>query len=166
MKEQGRNSQDQINEEEISNLPLKEFRIMIVKVLQRLEYRMEKMQEAFNTVNTITRDIEIIKNEQTEMNNTITEIKNILGGTIIRITEAEGWISELENRMVEITTEEQNKGKRMKRIEDSLRDLWNNFKCTNIRVIEVPEEGEKKRKKIFEEIIVENFPNMGKEIVS
>ena len=139
---------------------------MIVKVLQRLEYRMEKMQEAFNTVNTITRDIEIIKNEQTEMNNTITEIKNILGGTIIRITEAEGWISELENRMVEITTEEQNKGKRMKRIEDSLRDLWNNFKCTNIRVIEVPEEGEKKRKKIFEEIIVENFPNMGKEIVS
>ena len=49
MKEQGRNSQDQINEEEISNLPLKEFRIMIVKVLQRLKYRMEKMQEAFNT---------------------------------------------------------------------------------------------------------------------
>ena len=139
---------------------------MIVKVLQRLEYRMEKMQEAFNTVNTITKDIEVIKNEQTEMNNTITEIKNILGGTIIRIIEAEGWISELENRMVEITTEEQNKGKRMKRIEDSLRDLWNNFKCTNIRVIEVPEEGEKKRKKIFEEIIVENFPNMGKEIVS
>ena len=96
------------------------------------------------------------------MNNTITEIKNILGGTIIRITEAEGWITELENRMVEITTEEQNKGKRMKRIEDSLRDLWNNFKCTNIRVIEVPEEGGNKRKKIFEEIIVENFPNMGK----
>ena len=75
MKEQGRNSQDQINEEEISNLPLKEFRIMIVKVLQRLEYRMEKMQEAFNTVNTITKDIEEIKNKQREMNNTITEIK-------------------------------------------------------------------------------------------
>ena len=92
---------------------------------------MEKMQEAFNIVNTVTKDIEEIKNKQTEMNNTITEIKNILEGTN-RITEAEGWISEIENRMVEITAEEQNKGKGMKRIEDNLRDLWNNFECTNI----------------------------------
>ena len=71
-------------------------------------------------------------------------------------------------RMVEITAEEQNKGKGMKRIEESLRDLWDNIKCTNIRVIGVPEEEEKKKgtEKIFEEIIVENFPNMGKEIVN
>ena len=55
----------------------------------------------------------------------------------------------------------------MKRIEDSLRDLWDNIKLTNIRIIGVPEEEEKKKgsEKIFEEIIVENFPNMGKEIV-
>ena len=55
----------------------------------------------------------------------------------------------------------------MKRIEDSLRDLWDNIKCTNIRIIGVPEEEEKKKgtEKILEEIIVENFPNMGKEIV-
>ena len=75
MKEQGRNSQDQINEEEITTLPEREFRIMRVKMLWRLENRMEKMQEAFNTVNTITKDIEEIKNKQTEMNNTVTEIK-------------------------------------------------------------------------------------------
>ena len=50
---------------------------------------MEKMQEAFNTVNTITKDIEEIKNKQTEMNNTITEIKNTLEGTSRRITESE-----------------------------------------------------------------------------
>ena len=75
MKEQGRNSRDQINEEEISNLPEREFRIMIAKMLQRFENRMEKMQDAFNTVNTITKDIEEIKNKQTEMNNTVTEIK-------------------------------------------------------------------------------------------
>ena len=81
MKEQERNSQDQINEEEITNLPEREFRIMIVKMLQRLENRMEKMQEAFNTVNTITKDIEEIKNQQTERNSTITEIKNTLKGT-------------------------------------------------------------------------------------
>ena len=70
--------------------------------------------------------------------------------------------------MVEITTAEQNKEKRMKRIEDSFRDLWDNIKCTNIQIIGVPEEEEKKKgtEKIFEEIIVENFPNMGKEIVN
>ena len=69
---------------------------------------------------------------------------------------------------MEITTAEQNKEKRMKRIENSLRDLWDNIKCTNIRIIGVPEEEEKKKgtEKIFEQIIVENFPNMGKEIVN
>ena len=67
---------------------------------------------------------------------------------------------------MEITTAEQNKEKRMKRIEDSLRDHWDNIKCSNIRIIGVPEEEEKKRtEKIFEEIVVENFPKMGKEIV-
>ena len=64
IKEQGRNSQDQINKEQISNLPEREFRIMIVKMLQRLENRMEKMQEAFNTVTKITKDIKEIKNKQ------------------------------------------------------------------------------------------------------
>ena len=56
----------------------------------------------------------------------------------------------------------------MKRSEDSLRDLWNNIKCTSIRIIGVPEEEEKKKgtEKIFEEIRLENFPNMGKEIVN
>ena len=55
----------------------------------------------------------------------------------------------------------------MKRIEESLRDLWDNIKCTNIRIIGVPEEEKKKgTEKIFEEIIVENFTNMGKEIVT
>ena len=69
--------------------------------------------------------------------------------------------------MVKITSEEQNKVKRMKRTEDSLRDLWDNIKHTNIRIIGVPEEDKKKGyEKIFEEIIVENFPKMEKEIVS
>ena len=69
--------------------------------------------------------------------------------------------------MVEITSEEQNKVKRMKTTEDSLRDLWDNIELTTIR-IRVPEEEEKKKghAKIFEEIIVETFPNMEKEIVN
>ena len=68
---------------------------------------------------------------------------------------------------MEITTTDQNKEKRMKRIEDSLKDLWDNIKCTNIQIIGVPEEEKKKgSEKIFEEIIVENFPNMGREIIN
>ena len=70
--------------------------------------------------------------------------------------------------MVEFTAAEQNKEKRVKRNEDSLRDLWDNIKHINIHIIGVQEgeEREKAPKKIFEEIIVENFPNMGKEIAT
>ena len=69
--------------------------------------------------------------------------------------------------MMEMTCEEQNKVKRMKRAEDSLRDLRDHIKCTNIRIIGVPEEEKKKGyTKIFEEIVVENFHNMEKEIVN
>ena len=69
--------------------------------------------------------------------------------------------------MVEITSEEQNEVKRIKRTEDSLRDPWDNIKCTNIWILGISEKEEKKKEhdKIFEEIIVENFPNMEKEIV-
>ena len=102
------------------------------------------------------------------MNNAKNEIKNSLEGINSRITEAEERISDLEDKIMEITSAEQNKEKRMKRIEDSLRDLWDNMKCTNIQIIGVPEEEEKRKwsEKIFEEIIVENFPNMGKEVVN
>ena len=70
--------------------------------------------------------------------------------------------------MVEFTAVEQNKERRMKRNEDSLRDFWDNIKCINICIIGVPEgeEREKGPKKTFEEIIVKHFPNMGKEITT
>ena len=93
-------------------------------------------------------------------------MKTTLEGINSRITEAEEWISDLQDRMVEFTAAEQNKEKRMKRNADNLRDLWDNIKHNNIRIIRVREgeEREKGPKKIFEEIIVENFPNMGMEI--
>ena len=69
------------------------------------------------------KDPEKIKNRQSAMNNIKTEIKNILEGTNRRVTETEKWISELEDRMVEITEAEQNKEKRMKINGDSLRDF-------------------------------------------
>ena len=80
------------------------------------------------------------------MNNTITEMKNTLEGINSKITEAERRISDhLEDRMVEFTAMEQNKEKRMKRNEDSLRDLWDNIKHNNIHSIGVPEEEERER---------------------
>ena len=101
------------------------------------------------------------------MNNAINEIKNTLQGTNSRMMEAEDRISEVEDRMAEINETERKKEKRIKRNEDNLRDLWDNVKCPNIQIIGVPEEDKKKdHEKILEEIIVENFPKMGKEIVT
>ena len=89
-------------------------------------------------------------------------------GTNSRITEAEDRISEVEDRIVVINEAERKKEKRIKRNEDNLRDLWDNVKCSNIRIIGIPEEEDKKKghEEILEEIIVENFPKMGKEIVT
>ena len=81
---------------EIGNLPEKEFRITIVKMIQdlgkRMEAKIEKMQEMFK------KDLEGVKNKQTEMNNTITEMKNTLERINSRIIEGEEQISDLENR--------------------------------------------------------------------
>ena len=108
MKEGGKNPPDQTNEEEIGHLPEKEFRVMIVKMIQNLGNRMEKMQETFN------KDLEELKSKPTVTSNTINEIKNSLEAINSRITEAEEWISDLEDKIVEITTAEKNKEKRMK----------------------------------------------------
>ena len=101
------------------------------------------------------------------MNNAINEIKNTLEATN-KITEAEDRISEIEDRMVEINESEAKQEKRIKRNEDNLRDLQDSVKCPNIRIIGVQEEEDKKKdhEKVLEEIIVENFPKMGKEIIT
>ena len=90
MKEQTRNTEVRISEEEIGKLPEKEFRIMITKMPKNLESKMEKMQESIN------KDLEELKNKH--VNNTITEIKNTLEGINTRISEAEEQISELEDK--------------------------------------------------------------------
>ena len=101
------------------------------------------------------------------MTNAINAIRNTLEATNSRITEADR-ISEIEDRMVEINESERKKEKQIKRNEDNLRDLRNNMKRSNILIIGVPEEEDNKKdhEKILEEIIVENFPKMGKEIIT
>ena len=85
IKEKGKNLQDQINEEEIWNLPVKEFRVIIVKMIQTVRTRMEaqikKTQEMFN------KDLEYLKNKQTLMNSTRTEMKNTWEAINSRITD-------------------------------------------------------------------------------
>ena len=115
---------------------------MIVKTIQdlgeKMEAKIEKMQEMF------TKDLEELKNKHRWI---------ILEGINSRITEAEEWINDLEDWMVEITTTEQNIEKRMKRNEDSLRDLWDNIKYTNILIIGVQKE---KKGRIWENIWRDN----------
>ena len=79
-----------------------------------------------------TKDLEKLKKEQTEINNT--------PGINSRTSEAEEWISDLKDRIVEITATEQNIEKQMKINGDNLGDLWDNIECTNILIIGVPEE--------------------------
>ena len=87
---------------------------MIVKMIKNLENKMEKMQESIN------KDLEELKNKHTKT----TQLLKLK--ILWKESEAEQ-ISELEDKMVEITSEEQNKAERMKRTEDSLRNLWDNI---------------------------------------
>ena len=117
VKEQDKCPPNHTKEEEIGSLPEKEFRIMIVKMIQNLvnkielqintlETRIEKMQEKFH------KDLGEIKTSQSIMNNVITEIKSTLEGTNSRITEGEDRVSEVEDRMVEINEVERKKEKK------------------------------------------------------
>ena len=137
VKEHDKCPPNQTKEEKIGSIPEKEFRTMIVKMIQNLENktklqinsletRIEKMQEMFN------KDLEEIKESQSIMNNAITDIKSTLDGNNNRITEAEDRITEVEDRIVETNEVERKKEKRIKRNEDNLRDLWDNVKCPNI----------------------------------
>ena len=122
------------------------------------------MQEMFN------KDLEEIKKSQSIVNNAITEIKSTLRGNQKQNRgrrEAEERISEVENRIVEISEAERKTEKRIKRI-DNFRDLQDNVKHPNIQTLGVPEEENKKKgkEKTLEEVTVEKFPKMGKEIAT
>ena len=119
---------------------------------------MEKMQESIN------RYLDELKNKPTDTNSIITETKNTLEGISNRISEAEEWISELEDKTVEIISEEQNKIKWMRRTEDNLREFWDNIKSTNIWIIGVPE-GRREKERVWKTFWRDyswKFPQYGK----
>jgi len=116
LKEQDKCPPNQTKEAEIGNLPDKEFQIMIVKLTQNLEIKMESQINSLETriekmQGRLNKDLEEIKKSQYIMNNAINEIKNTLEAINSRITEAEDRISELEDRMVEINESERKKRK-------------------------------------------------------
>ena len=135
VKQHDKSPANQTKEEEIGSLTEKKFRIMIVKMIQKLENKMElnsletrieKMQEKFY------KDLEEIKKNQSIRNSAIAEIKSTVEGTNSRITEAEDRIIKVEDRMVEINEADRKKEKRIKRNEDNLRDPSDNVKHPNI----------------------------------
>ena len=93
-------------------------------------------------------------------------MKNILEGINNRLHKTQDYISDLEDKVVENTQSQQQKEKRIKKTEESLRDLWDNINCTNTHILGVPEAEEREQsiENIFEEIMLENFPNLVKQI--
>ena len=163
MREKGKTPENHLSDQEILGLQEKDFRMLMLKMMQdignKLEAKMDNLQE------TLSKEIQDIQLKHEEMRNTITELKNSLEAANSGIQEAEERISEVEDRSVEIMDAEQKREKSLKTNEESLRERWDNVKRTNIRITGVPEgeEREKGTENIFQEIIAENFPNMGKE---
>ena len=116
---------------------------MTVKMMQdignKLEAKIENLQQ------TLSKEIKDLKLKQVEMQNAVTEIKSSLDTSNSRIQEPKEQISEVENRLVKIIDAEHKREKRLKRNEDSRRELWDNVKCTNIHIIGEPE-GEEREK--------------------
>ena len=111
------------------------------------------------------KDLEEIEKSQSIMNNAINEIKNTLEGTNSRITQAEDRISEVEDTIVEINEAERKKKKELKEMRTTSETSRTMLNDPTLKIIGVPEEDKKKsHEKILQEIIVENFPKMGKEI--
>ena len=116
----------------------------MLKMMQDIGNKLEAMMD--NLRETLTKEIQDIKLKQEEIQNTITEIKNSGEAANSRIQEAEERISEVEDRLVEMTDAEQKRERRLKTNEESLRELWDNVKHTNIRIIGVPEGEERERR--------------------
>uniref|UniRef100_A0A8C3W7L9 Transposase n=1 Tax=Catagonus wagneri TaxID=51154 RepID=A0A8C3W7L9_9CETA len=151
IREKEKSPEKQLSDEEITSLPERDFRQLMMKMTQgignKLEAKIDNLQE------TLSREIRAVKIKQEEMQNPITEIKNSLEAANSRIQETEERISMVEDRLVEITNAEEKRDERLKGNELSLREGCQRKK----------REREKGTEKIFEEIIAENFPNMGKE---
>ena len=165
MKEQNRVLEKDLNKVESSNLKESEFKILVIKMLNELRGRVEKLSENFNKeIENIKMEMENIKGNQSEMKKTGSEMKSIQEG-INRMDDAKDRIASIEVEVVEDTQSEWQWEKRIQKNEDYLRSLWDSIKYDNIWIIgALEEEREQGVKNLFEEIMMENFLSLVKKI--
>ena len=138
MKEHIKTPKKELNKMEISNLSDAEFKTLSVRMLKELS-------ENFNSIKKI----------QSEMKNTLIEIKNNLQGNNSRVDEAKNQINDLEHKEAKNNQSEQQEEKRIQNNKDSTSSLWDNFKHSNIHILGVLEGEEKEQeiRNLFEKII-------------
>ena len=149
MKEQIKTPEKELSKMEISNLSNAEFKTLVISMLKKL-----------------SEDLNSIKKIQSEIKETLINIKNNLQGINSRVVEAKNQINDLEHKEEKDIESVQQEEKRIQKIKEGVRSLWENFKHSNIHIIEVSE-GEEEEQEIgnlFEKIITENFLNLVKEI--
>ena len=114
------------------------------------------------------KDKETVNNSQEEVKNTISELKNTVKGIKNRLDKAEYWISKLEDKVDKTPRQSNNLKKDWKKKEEGLRELQDNMKRNNIRIIGIPEGEEEEQgiENLFEKVMMENFPNLRREKVT
>ena len=161
-----------LTEKEANQISDTEFKAMVIRKLTELSELKENYQKLQGNYNELTanyinmkKEIVTINKGQEEMKNTISEWKNTVEGMKSRLDEAEDWISELEDKVEKNTQKEQNKEKRLRNNEEVIRERQDNMKRNNIRIIGIPEGEEEEQgiEKLFEKVMMENFPNLVRE---
>ena len=137
-----------------------EFKIMVIKLLKEFTDNCRELSENYKS---IKKEIETINKKKEEMNNKILEIENTPEGITSSLDEEDDWISELMDKVEKNTQREQEKEKRVRKKEEVWRELQNNMKCNNIRIIGIPEREEEEEQGIenlVQKVMMENSPNL------
>ncbi|KAK1334647.1 hypothetical protein QTO34_005655 [Cnephaeus nilssonii] len=139
-----------------------EFKTTVVRFFKNFLEKADKFNETFDDMSETLEDM---KKDQLEIKHTLTEIKNIIQRPNSRLEECKNQVKDLEYKEAKDNPLEKQEEKRIQKVEDSVRSLWDNFKRTNIRIMGVPEEErDQDTENLFEEIMTENFPHLVKEI--
>uniref|UniRef100_A0A9L0TSW0 LINE-1 retrotransposable element ORF1 protein n=1 Tax=Equus caballus TaxID=9796 RepID=A0A9L0TSW0_HORSE len=162
-KENNKNTELSPEDLELGKLSDNEFRAAIIKKLNEVARKIEKQAEFWSY---FTKEIEIIKKNQTElleMKNTMDQIKQNTDSLNARVDNLEEQISIIEDRQAEWRQTEEERELRIKKNEENLREIMDSMRSKNIRIIGIPENMEKENgaESVLNEIIEENFPNLG-----